>query len=180
MCCIPATLWMCCFRHPASLFRLHPSDVFSSRTIMVRLVWRGHKGGGGALNKRIVRLHRQLCYISRQGRKEEGGREMKEGWGYCEWKTKCFSNTRADTLWWTQQGASILLSAGQGSFNGSITSCFFYSRALIFLSEGSYSWKTLSGLIFPLWLQSSFKSLINNLCIEVVKTKDKNVFLCFK
>lgn len=36
-------------------------------------------GKGPALNTRIVRLHRELCYISRQGWKEEGGREMKEG-----------------------------------------------------------------------------------------------------
>lgn len=72
---------MCCFWCPASQFRLDRSDVFTGRTIMVLLVWWGHKreGGGkpGFNYTRIIRLHNELCYISREWR-EEGGRRKKD------------------------------------------------------------------------------------------------------
>lgn len=34
-----------------------------------------------------------LLHIKAEGRREGG--ESGEGWGYCEWKTKCFSNSHA-------------------------------------------------------------------------------------
>lgn len=43
----------------------------------------------------LLHLPSEFCYISRQ---REGGRESREGWGYCEWKTKCFSDSPGDVL----------------------------------------------------------------------------------
>lgn len=102
---------------------------------------------------------------------EGGGRETKEGWGYCEWKAKCFSDTGADMLWWAQRGAPVLLSAGQGSFNGSITSWFFllfYFYAQIYLSECTC---ISEKHCLCADISNLFKCLTNDLYTEVIKKK---------
>lgn len=87
--------------------------------VMVLLVWWRCNGGErpGSDYVRLLHPASELCNISRL--RGGGGRESREGWGYCEWKTKCFSDSHADVLRWTQQGAPILLSAGQGSSGAS-------------------------------------------------------------
>lgn len=45
---------------------------------------------------RLLHPASELCNISRL--RGGGGRESTEGWGYCEWKTKCFSDSHADVL----------------------------------------------------------------------------------
>lgn len=44
---------------------------------------------------RLLHLPSEFCYISRR---REGGRESREGQGYCEWKTKCFADSHGDVL----------------------------------------------------------------------------------
>lgn len=87
--------------------------------VMVLLVWWRRNGGKrpGSDYVRLLHLPSEFCYISRQ---REGGRHSGEGRGYCEWKTKCFTDSHGDVLRWTQRGAPVLLSAGQVS-SGALT-----------------------------------------------------------
>lgn len=75
----------------------------------------GRRNGGkrpGSDYVRLLHLPSEFCYISRQG---EGGGELREGRGYCEWKTKCFADSHGDVLRRNQRGAPVLLSACQVS-----------------------------------------------------------------
>lgn len=87
--------------------------------VFLVVVWWRHNGGTrpGSDYVRLLHLPSEFCYISRQ---REGGRDSREGRGYCEWKTKCFADSHGDVLRWTQRGAFVLLSAGQVS-SGALT-----------------------------------------------------------
>lgn len=44
---------------------------------------------------RLLHLPSEFCYISRP---REGGRESRDGRGYCEWKSKCCADSCGDML----------------------------------------------------------------------------------
>ena len=87
--------------------------------VWLAVVWWRHDGGKrpGSDYARLLHLPSEFCYISRP---REGGRESRDGRGYCEWKSKCCADSCGDVLRWTRRGATVLLSAGQLSL-GALT-----------------------------------------------------------
>lgn len=69
--------------------------------VLLAVVWRRLKGGERPCSDYSCLLHlpSEFCYISRP--REECG----DGRSYCEWKSKCFTDSHRDVLRRTQQGA---------------------------------------------------------------------------
>ena len=105
---------------------------------------------------RPLHLPSEFCYISRR---REGGRERRDGRGYCEWKSKCFSDSHGDVLRWTQREAAVLLSAGQVS-SAALTALSCADDGLLFASkgrDGDLAWNSLVFMCVQLFWNTEAK-----------------------